>query len=138
VINEWREGVRVYLNDTFTNVEVVSGERDGVWRGETDLITVWWPGWDEIARDITLAAPQLIIRWFPNRSVVVAPDAPADPTDLEKAADALIDAFDRTSEQVGFFVPDLSCRLTSVKPNYDTSLWRVEATLLAFTVGVAA
>lgn len=137
MIHEWRQAVHSYLAATFTEADVESGEQDGVQR-ERDLIAVWWPGWDEIARDISLAAPTLQLRYFLARSKMPAETSPADPSPLEQAADALLAAFDRASQAPGFFVTGLSCRITTIRPVYDAELWRVDATLLAYTLGAAA
>lgn len=136
-LNGWREGVVTQLTSTFSNADVESGEQDGVSR-DRDLITVWWPGWDEIARDIALAAPTLQGRYFPARSKQPLTETPKDPAPLEEAADALLAFFDRASQAPGFFTDDLSCRLTTLRPNYDPALWRVEFTLVAYTLGAAA
>lgn len=137
MINEWRQGVVDKLAASFTDADVESGEQDGVSR-DRDLITVWWPGWDEISRDTALAAPTLQFRWFPARSKQPSATVPPDPAPLEAAADLLLGFFDRGSQAPGFFTDNLSCRLTTLRPNYDPSLWRVEGTLVAYTLGAAA
>lgn len=140
MINQWREGVVTALAAEFDTCEVVAGERDGVWRDPKlrDLIAVWWPGWAELERDIVLAQPTLTIRYFPNRSKQPAEDTPTDPSPLEDAADRLLAFFDRASQSPGFFTTNLSCRLTSLRPDYRADQWRVEATLLAYTLGTGA
>jgi hypothetical protein len=138
VIHDWREGVKTYLQSAFAAAEVVAGEREGVWRADKDLIAVWWPGWDELTRDIALASPTLTLRYFPARSKQPTDDQPTDPAPLELAGDALLAAFDRASQAVGFFAADLSCRLARLRPNYDPAVWRVEGTLIAYTLGQAA
>lgn len=128
------------LAAAFTDCEVVAGERDGVWRDPElrDLIAVWWPGWEEITRDIALAQPSLTVRYFPNRSKQPAEDTPTDPSPLEQASDALLAFFDRASQAPGFFVDGLSCRIVTIVPDYRPEVWRVEAKLLAYTLGAAA
>lgn len=140
MIHEWRAAVVSQLADAFDGCEVVPGQRVGVWRDPElrDLIVVWWPGWDEITRDIALAQPTLTVRYFPNRSKQPAEDTPTDPSPLEQAGDALLEFFDRASQAPGFFVDDLSCRLTTMRPDYRADFWHVEATLLAYTLGAAA
>jgi hypothetical protein len=137
MINQWRAAVCTKLATEFSGADVEPGEQQGVSR-ERDLIAVWWPGWDEIARDIALAAPTLQLRYFPGRSKQPATTTPPDPTPLEEAADALLAFFDRASQAPGFFVGDLSCRLTTLRPNYDPTFWHIEATLLAYTLGAGA
>lgn len=140
MITEWRQGVVTYLADLFEYDEVVAGppEQDTVWRGESARLAVWAPGWDEISRDISLAAPTLTVRYSPALSKQPEPASPRDPSPIEDAMDALLAAFDRASQAPGFFTTNLSCRLTKLVPNYDPAIWRVEATLLAYTLGAAA
>lgn len=132
----WRQGVQTYLAAQI-NADVVAGERDGVHRGDKDLIAVWLPGWDELQRDIAIAVPTLLIRYFPTRSKQPAEDAPADPSPLEDAVDTLIAKLGRPTQGVGFFTANLSCRLASAKPNYASDIWRVDASLIAYTLGAA-
>jgi hypothetical protein len=134
VINEWREGVKTHLATQFPDADVVAGERDGVWRGDNDLIAVWWPGWDERSRDISLAQPTLTIRYFPALSKQPPPDTPIDPAALEQAADALLAAFPRSTQAANVFATDVAARITSLRPNYDQALWRVEATMIAYAL----
>ena len=84
------------------------------------------------------AQPTLTVRYFPNRSKQPAEDTPTDPAPLEEAADALLAFFDRASQAPGFFTTNLSCRLTTLRPDYRPTAWRVEGTLLAYTLGAAA
>jgi hypothetical protein len=133
----WVNGVAAHLETAFPAADVVRGQRDGVWRDDQDLIAVWWPGWDELSRDTALASPTLTIRYFPRRSVQPDEAVPADPDPLLDAADALLAAFDRASAAVGFFTSGLSCRLSRVAPDYRTDVWRVDATLVAYTLGAA-
>lgn len=140
MIHEWRQAVVTKLADAFDGCDVRAGERDGVWRGpdDRDLIVVFWPGWEEITRDVSLAQPTLTVRLFPHRSKQPAEDTPADPSPLEQAADQLLAFFDRASQAPGFFVEGLSCRVTSIAPDYRPEMWRVEAKLQAYTLGAAA
>lgn len=137
MIDEWCAGVISYLVTTFPDADVEDGEQDGVVR-DKDVIAVWWPGWDELTRDIALAQPTLSLRYFPSRSKLPTSDAPAIGQPLRQAADALITAFDRGSQAVGFFTADLACRLASLRPNYDPAVWRVDGTLIAYTLGAGA
>ncbi len=136
-MKDWLNGVANYLAAQFPAADVVRGERDGVWRDDQDLIAVWWPGWDTLTRDIALATPTLALRYFPRRSTQPADATPADPDVLLDAADALIAKLSRTTQAVGFFTSGLSCRLSSIRPNYAPDVWRIEATLIAYTVGDA-
>lgn len=137
MIHEWRQAVHDYLATQFSDAAVLSGSQDGVVR-DVDTIVVFWPGWDVLQRDIALATPTLTVRYFPARSKQPSATIPPDPSEIEAAADALIGAFDRASQGVGFFAANLSCRLSSMRPNYDPAVWRVEATLTAYALGVAA
>lgn len=136
-IADWAGGVITYLGETLEDVDVEHGEMDGVQR-DRDVIAVWWPGWDEITRDISLSQPTLSLRYFPARSKQPSDSIPPDPTPLEEAADALLGAFDRASQAPGFFTDDLSCRITTIRANYDPAIWRIDATLLAYTLGASA
>lgn len=131
----WVNGVVEKLQEALGDVEVVPGERDGVWRGEKDLVAVWWPGWDPLSRDIALASPTLTIRYFPRRGPEPNEATPANPAPLTDAGDALIGFFDRTTRAVGYFTEGLSCRLGPIRPSYATDVWRVEASLVAYTLG---
>ncbi len=138
MIHAWREGVFEYLTTTFDDADVVAGERDGVWRGEKDLIALWWPGWDERSRDISLAQPTLTLRYFPALSKQPSPDSPSDPSPLEEAADALLAAFPRDKQGANVFAANVACRITSIRPNYDPAVWRIDATMIAYTLQATA
>ncbi len=134
----WVSGVVDKLQEALgDSVEVVPGERDGVWRGDKDLVAVWWPGWDTLQRDIALASPTLTIRYFPRRGAEQNESAPANADPILDAADALIGTLDRATQAVGYFTEGLSCRLSSLRPDYDPDVWRVEGTLVAYTVSEA-
>lgn len=137
MITEWRQGVAEYLVDTFPAAAVLSGEQDGVVR-DKDTIIVWFPGWKVLARDIALAGPTLSLRYFPARSKQPSPTIPPDPSPLESATDALIAAFHRGTQGAGFFTTGIACYLADATPNYRPELWRVEATLAAYALSVAA
>lgn len=137
MIAEWASAVVSYLDSELAAADVEHGEMDGVQR-DRDVIAVWAPGWDEISRDVALAQPTLSLRYFPSRSKQPSDTVPPDPSPLEQAMDALLAAFDRASQAPGFFVDGLSCRLTTIRPDYRPELWRVDATLLAYTLGSAA
>lgn len=137
MIAGWAAAVVTHLGSTLTGVDVEHGEMDGVQR-DRDVVAVWAPGWDEISRDTTLAQPTLALRYFPSRSKQPSESVPPDPSPLEDAMDTLLAAFDRASQAPGFFVAGLSCRLTQLRPSYDPSLWRVDGTLLAYTLGAGA
>jgi hypothetical protein len=138
MINAWRTGVFDYLTTQFDAADVVAGERDGVWRGDNDLIAVWWPGWDERSRDISLAQPTLTLRYFPAISKQPQPETPVDPSPLEEAADALLAAFPRDKQGANVFATNVACRITSIRPNYDPAIWRLDATMVAYTLGATA
>lgn len=135
----WLTGVKTYLATEFPSCEVVLGERkDRRWQGEQDLIAVWWPGWDELTRDVALAQPTLQLRYFPAKSKQPALDTPHDPTDLVVAGDLLLAAFPRPTTVPGFFTDGLACRLSTLRPNYAPDVWRVDGTLVAYTLGASA
>lgn len=135
----WVDGVVEKLGDELGGtVVVVAGERDKAWRDDRDLVCVWWPGWDELSRDTALAQPQLTLRYFPKRSVQPADQTPVDPSPLTDAADVLLGYFTRATEGVGFFTSGLACRLTSLRPSYAKDVWRVEGTLVAYTLRPSA
>lgn len=136
-MKDWLNGVAAHLTTTFAAADVVRGERDGVNRSDKDLVAVWWPGWDELSRDTALASPTLKLRYFPRRGKEPADTAPADPDAILDAADALIAAFGRDTQQVGVFTAGLSCRLATLRPDYGSDVWRVEGDLIAYTLGAA-
>lgn len=139
MINESRQGVCDKLASAFTGADVMAGIRDGVWRGEKALIVVWWSGYQVLQRDIALASPTITIRYFPPLSKQPAETMPRDPAPLEEAADALLAAFDRASQAVGYFAANTSWRLDSMpEPDMRPDFWRVEARLIAYTLGAAA
>lgn len=137
MINEWREAVVTYLAMQLSGVSVVGGFGDGVVR-DTDTVYVWWPGWTRLQRDISLSTPTLNLRYFPHRSKQQTTTVPPDPAPLEAAADALIGAFSRSTESAGYFTAGVACYLQSCQPSYDPKLWRVEAVLASYALGVAA
>lgn len=140
MIQEWRQGVHTYLETAFPDADVFSGppEKDSVVR-DHDAIFVWWPGpWEVLQRDIALAIPTLSVRYYPARSKQPTLVVPPDPEPLEAAADAIVAAFPRSTQGAGVFATDVACYLARVAPNYDPALWRVEATLAAYTLGAAA
>jgi len=139
VIHASRQGVCDKLAAAFPSLEVKPGRNDTVWRGESDLIVVWWSGYQVMARDISLARPTITIRYFPTLSKQPAEEAPRDPSALEQAADALIATFDRSTQEVGYFAPNTSWRLDSIpEPNMAPEVWMVEARLVAYTLSEAA
>lgn len=134
----WVNGVVQKLQGELGDqVVVVPGERDKAWRDDKDLVCVWWPGWDELTRDIALAQPTLTLRYFPRRSIQPDEQTPDDPTPISDAGDVLLEFFSRSTEAVGYFTAGLSSRLASLRPNYDKDIWRVEGTLVAYTLGAA-
>jgi hypothetical protein len=140
VIAAWRAGVAAYLVEQFPDAEVLSGQpdKDGVSR-DKDAIFVWWPGpWQVLQRDISLAGPTLSLRYYPARSKQPTPVVPPDPGALEAAADALVAVFDRSTQAADVFAENVACYLSQITPNYAPDLWRVEATLTAYTLGAAA
>lgn len=135
MIHAWRTGVFNYLVTTFDDdADVVAGEREGVHRGEKDLLAVWWPGWDERSRDISLAQPTLTIRYFPSIHRLPPNATPTDPGPLEQAADALLAAFPRSKQGANVFATDVACRITSIRPDYSPERWRVEASMVAYAL----
>lgn len=134
----WVNGVAAYLHTAFPDADVVRGERTGVNRSDNDLIAVWWPGWDELTRDTALASPTLKFRYFPRRGIEPQDVSPDDPDPILDAADALRSAFGRDTQPVGTFTAGLSCRLTTLKPDYSGTSWMVEGTLIAYMRGAAA
>lgn len=136
-IDDWHAAVVTYLGTALNDVEVEGAEMEGVQR-DRDVVAVWWPGWDELPRDTSLAQPTLSLRWFPARSKLPTTDEPANGQPLRQAADALLTAFDRASQVPGFFVDGLACRLTRLRPDYRADTWWLDGTLLAYSLGVAA
>ena len=151
LITDWREAVQAHLADYFAgltpavDVDVVGGRRpkDGdtaVSKRQKPLLCVFFPGsgYQEISRDTSLAQPSLTIRMFPIRSELPRSSAPADPEPVEEACVHLISAFPRDTQAAGYFVSNLSCRLTGVLPFDAPEDWYAEATLLAYTLRAAA
>ena len=135
-ITQWRAAVEAYLADQFPKAEVVGGSREGVNQRDKDLVAVWWPGWDELPRDITLATPTLTIRYFPSKSKLPKRENPRDPSALEQAAAGLMLAM-RAKQKVGDFVPKLACGISRVVPVDLPEQWYVEATVTSFTFHLA-
>lgn len=143
LITDWRQAVVSHLGTRLAELadeleidmsfEVVSGEREGVNRRDEAVVAVWWPGWDEIARDTILQQPSLNLRYFPPRSKAPSTSAPADPAPLEQGAGLLLAAFPRSTQRTGFFTDGIACRLTGVRPDYRADRWYVGGTLLAYT-----
>lgn len=139
LVSDWRAAVQEHLATSFPRATVVGGERtEGVSKREKDLICVWFPGWNVIESDTTLAQPTLLIRMFPKKSPLDRRSVPDDPQPLEDAAMELVRAFPRATQVGGFFVANLSCRLTTCVPDYAPENWQVNATLLAYTILEAA
>lgn len=136
-ITQWRSAVQAYLDEQFRDAEVVGGHRDGLNQRNKDLIAVWWPGWDELARDVSLATPTLTIRYFPTKSKLPRSETPRDPSALEEAAVGLMLAM-RDKRGVGDFVEKLSCRISRIVPVDLPDQWYVEATLASYTFHLAS
>lgn len=135
-ISDWREAVEAYLRTQFRDAEVVGGSRDGVNQRSKTFIAVWWPGWEQLPRDISLATPTLTIRVFPSKSKLPKSENPRDPSALEEAAVALMLAM-RPKQKVGDFVPSLACGISRVVPVDLPDQWYVEATVTSFTFHLA-
>jgi len=135
-ITEWRLAVMNHLRATFPHPAEIDGRPrdDVVSRRDNDLVCVWWPGWQVIERDTTLAQPRLQIRAWPGRSRLKAPAQTDEGTSLEELGMKLLLAFPRSTQAGGFFVPNLACRLIRAVPDYSDNVYRVEAELLAYTI----
>lgn len=137
VITDWREAVQEYLAEQFPNADVRGGEETTVNRRPKDLICVWWPGWAAMQRDLSLANPTLLIRYFPRRSMQPNTETPVDQSQLEQAAIDLALAFE-PMRKAGDFVENLACYLRDMKPSPATDRWCVDGTLQAYTLNLAA
>lgn len=149
-MTDWREAVQSRLSTYFSgasvDAEVVGGRRprDGesiaVSKRRKTLACVFTPqsSFQEITRDVSLAQPTLIVRVFPGRSELPQSTSPDDPTPLEEALGHLLVCFDRTTQGAGYFIDNLSCRLTGVVSYDRPDQWYVEGTLQAYTLRSAA
>jgi hypothetical protein len=136
LITDWRKAVEAHLRTSFRDDEVVGGSRDGVNQRNKRLIAVWWPGWEQLPRDISLASPTLMIRVFPAKSKLPKTENPRDPEPLEEAAVEIMVAM-RPKQKVGDFVPALACGISRVVPVDTPEQWYVEATVTSFTFHLA-
>jgi hypothetical protein len=135
IITAWREAVQAYLTAQFPEAEVLGGKRDGVSRDKA-RICVWWPGWPALQRDIALANPTLLLRFFPALSKQPSATSPRDEAPLEQAAVDLMVAM-AAKRKAGDFVADLACYVSSCVPNDDPDIWRVDATIQAIAMNLA-
>lgn len=131
-ISTLRAAVVTYLEGVLTGVSVVPGELRGVNRGPT-AACVFWPGYDVAASDLSLVLPTLTVRYLPSRSKAPATSTPPDPSPVELAGQALIDAFPRSTQVGGYFLENTSVRLARTIPNYDPDLWHCDGILTAWT-----
>lgn len=139
MIQESCTGIRDRLAAAFPSASVRLGRHDSVWRGETDLIVIRWTGYQVMARDTALASPTITVAYLPALSKQPTTDTPRDLSPLNIAGDNLIAAFNRPSQGVGYFAPDVSWRLDGMpEPNDADDQWRVEARLIAYALGAAA
>lgn len=136
IITDWRVATMACLQAAFPESEVVAGEKAGVNRRADALIRVWWPGWAAVPRDIALANPMLLIRYFPTRSKQPG-DVPRDPSELEQASADIMAAF-ASKRKAGDLVANLACYVKSCVPNYADDQWHVEAQLQSITLNLAA
>jgi hypothetical protein len=137
LITDWRTAVQAYLAAQFPDAEVRGGRDETVNRRDKDLILVFWPGWGELARDISFATPTLTIRWFPKLSKQPTLEQPRDESPLEQAASDLMTAM-ASKRKTGDFVANLACHVSRVTPNDDPAHWYVEATVQAYALNLAA
>lgn len=136
-LTDWREAVMAHLRENgFPAPARVEGRPrdDNASHRDHDLVCVWWPGWDTIERDLSLAQPRLMVRAWPGRSKLSKPTQTDDPAPLERIAMRLMLALPRSTQEAGFFVENLSCRIRNVVPSYEDDVYRVEAELIAYTI----
>lgn len=136
LITDWRVAVQAWLVTSFPGADVAGGEQDGVNRGPKPLIVVWHPGWPVLPKDLSLATPTLLIRYFPTRSKQVSTTVPHDPSDLEQAEVDVMVAF-KEKRKGGDFVTNLACFISSATPNYAPDKWYVQFTLQAISLHLA-
>lgn len=134
LITDWREAVQAHLTAAFPAADVRGGEERTVNRRPADLICVWWPGWPALQRDISLANPTLMIRYFPKRSRQPNSETPVDQSVLEQAAADLMTAM-ASKRKAGDFVENLACYVSRCIPN--TAAWCVDATVQAYALNLA-
>jgi hypothetical protein len=137
LITDWRVAVQEHLATSFPDADVRGGEEISVNRRDKALICVWWPGWSAIPRDISLANPTLMIRYFPKRSKQPQTETPVDQSALEQAAVDLMVAME-SKRKAGDFVENLACYLKDVVPNPAADRWCVNAIVQAYTLNLAA
>lgn len=137
LITSWRTAVQTYLAEQFPTATVKGGRDVKANREPQDQILVFWPGWPELPRDISLATPTLLIRYFPSISKQPTTVSPRDEGPLEQAAVSLMQAM-APMRKTGDFVAGLACRVSKVVPNADQAAWYVEATVQAYALNLAA
>lgn len=137
LITLWRSAVQTYLGEAFPDATVKGGRDTKANREAKDQILVFWPGWPELPRDVSLANPTLTIRYFPSLSKQPTTTSPRDEGALEEAAVQLMTAM-ATKRAAGDFVDGLACRISKVIPNADPAAWYVEATVQAYALNLAA
>lgn len=141
VIVTWVEGVKTYLATQFADADIRIGEPDvddTQNQREKDLILIWLGDWNELASDMALAAPYLLIRWLPAKSrKQPRRENPNDPTVLYQAMEDLMVAM-KTKGRFGDIAPRVACHISSAKcVTKPAGSWYVEATLLASSAHLA-
>jgi hypothetical protein len=138
VITDWRVAVIEYLAGEFAEADVFGGRqlRAGANRNAKDQIGVHWPGWPQLSRDIALATPKLVIRYWPKISKQPGTSTPRDPAPLEQAAVDLMVAM-AAKRRPGDFTANVACHVADCIPNDDPEVWMVEATVEAFAMNLA-
>lgn len=146
LITDWRQGVQTHLESYFAalspavEVDVVAGRTPGkpgqtaVSRRRKPTLCVFFTGYDEMSRDVSIATPQLVVRMFPVRSELPTSSTPSDPEPVEEACMHLVSAFGRDTQGVGYFTSNLSCRLVSATPYDRDTDWYAEGVLRAYTL----
>ncbi len=137
VLTDWRVALVGALTTAFPapTTEVKSGQRSGVSRDKA-RIAVFSGGYREDGSRVVVGIPVMIVRYWPKRSKQPATNNPADPSQLEEAAVALMTALRPFQASLGvtnlwFF------RVESVTVDDDPDEWGVEATLVGMGKNMA-
>jgi len=133
ILVTWVGGVKSILQAAFPAVEVRIGEpdeEDTQNQREKDLILVWLGAWDELQRDIALAAPNVQIRYLPTKSRKQGRDAtPDDPTDLYQALEDVMVAM-KPHRAFGAVAPRVACHISAGRAvTQPKGSWYVQFTL---------
>jgi hypothetical protein len=135
LITDWRRALISELRSAYPQALVESKRRSGVNKDAQARIAIFFDGYDEEAGRVSVARPQMMIRYWPPRSDIETSD---DPTELEQAAYDLVRLLEDRMKQVEIAVDDLwYFRVVSAQTDDDPTEWGVELRLVGFARNIA-